>query len=86
MLFDRYADGLYVFRCPGCNTMHGFDGRWTLSGTEDAPTVRPSIVHGDHCQLYITAGTIEYLDGCSHSFKGKTIPMVPIEEDIHGIR
>ena len=89
----------YAFFCPGCGHAHKFttddamtDGWpvWIMTGTEDKPTVRASILnrwgkyvpgHEQHegpsgqCHLFITDGRIEYCGDCTHSLNGQTIEL-----------
>jgi hypothetical protein len=32
------------FYCPGCDTHHVIDDKWTYSGTDEKPTVRASVL------------------------------------------
>ena len=63
--FRAYPDGTpggYAYRCPGCGQedylpvddgTHG----WTLSGSNHAPTLQPSILHRPCCwHGYLIAG------------------------------
>ena len=63
--FRTYPDGSvggYAYRCPGCGQedwlpVYGDTRGWALTGSSDAPTLRPSILHrpcGWHG--YLTAG------------------------------
>lgn len=36
--------GGYNYWCIGCKCVHHLDKRWTLTGTEEKPTIRPSIL------------------------------------------
>lgn len=66
--FRAYPDGEpagYAYRCPGCGQNDwlmvddGWQG-WVLTGSADAPTLRPSILHrpcGWHG--YLTDGVFE---------------------------
>jgi len=59
--------GGVAFDCPGCGSdsyvpinRPGFDGGWDFSGTEQEPTLRPSL--GQRCcgwHGYLTAGKLE---------------------------
>lgn len=42
---DQDGKRWFLFWCPSCDSCHGApEGIWTLSGTEDAPTLHPSLV------------------------------------------
>jgi hypothetical protein len=76
------TNGLRIFQCPGCGFLHALDKRWTITGTDDAPTANPSVLNtqpwkkaGTRCHLFIRNGNIEYLNDCTHDLAGKTIPM-----------
>lgn len=77
-------DADYLFYCPGCECYHGvwlthkneMGAIWTMSGSEECPTIRPSIeIKNSGCHLYITSGQIEFLNDCTHAFAGRTVPM-----------
>lgn len=94
-LLRRIEEG-YVHYCPGCaqvpgrsprhaiyvdqpNPMTG--ARWTFDGNVEAPTFAPSInVVGD-CHYFVRAGAIEYCADSTHPLAGRTVPMVPINEE-----
>jgi hypothetical protein len=75
---ERLEGGLAAFYCPGCKCSHGLDSRWTISGTEDAPTIMPSVMHEGRCHLFVRDGMIQYLSDCTHKLAGKTVPMEDI--------
>lgn len=88
-------NGVLMFKCPGCMCVHRFNSTWQVSGTEDAPTVTPSILvtgwvnasdtelgsRQVRCHSFITAGKIQFLDDCVHGLKGKTVPVPEWEEE-----
>ena len=82
--FLRWPDRIF-FYCPACKTKHAINVSWTISGSEDKPTVNPSVLTTGgsdpkyRCHLYIRNGKIEYLGDCSHDMKGKTVDMEDIE-------
>ena len=54
-------------------------GCWTWNGSTDAPTLRPSVLtqgHDFRCHSWINDGAAQFLDDCSHEFKGQTIPLL----------
>jgi hypothetical protein len=82
-----------LFFCLGCNEPHGVntnDGGWEWNGSEESPTLSPSIlVRADYtesrredriCHSFITNGEIKYLSDCTHHLAGQTIPLPDYEE------
>lgn len=43
MKFDRNGKWL-SFYCPACGRRHHIDDTWTVSGTDERPTVNPSVL------------------------------------------
>lgn len=83
--------GKLAFFCPGCKCGHWVDGRWTVSGTPEAPTINPSVLcrtprNGPHtegmppevCHLFVREGRIEFLGDCTHELAGQTVLMEPL--------
>lgn len=75
---------LWLFWCPGCEMVHNLDERWTVTGTPENPTVKPSYLQGGsrtdlsaipRCHLFISDGHLQYLSDCSHAMAGQTVPM-----------
>lgn len=63
--------------------------QWKFSGNMDEPTFYPSIriwtteFNNEKqvvCHCIITAGYIQFLDDCIHSYAGKTIPMLEYKD------
>lgn len=78
-LFWTDTEGVRIFHCPGCGCCHGLDQRWTMTGTAQSPTFRPSVVtENPRCHLFVTDGQIQYLTDCAHALAGKTVPMEPM--------
>jgi hypothetical protein len=89
----------HVFWCPACRHFHWIDGRWTITGSEEAPTVRASVlVNLDgamrpdgsrevirRCHLFVTDGRLEYLGDCTHALAGKTVDMIDLDEELEPI-
>jgi len=74
-----------MFWCIGCQEFHWFNDSWNLTGTDEKPTVQPSILVSmpptDYrCHSFITNGQIKYLDDCSHDRAGETVNMIDIED------
>ncbi len=72
----------WMFHCPGCNSIHQCDTRWTFNGSQTAPTFRASIlVHGapdigrPQCHSFVTDGRIEFLGDCTHALAGQTVDL-----------
>lgn len=75
----RSTDGMWIIHCEGCGHGHGFDKRWTMTGTDESPTFRPSHLQTGakgRCHIFVTDGKIEYLSDCEHHLAGKTVPLV----------
>jgi hypothetical protein len=89
MRFRRFhaADQSYLlWLCPGCDDVHqvpvGPPKGWTLSGTDDAPTVSPSVFTNPQgaggrpkCHAFLRAGAMEFLGDCTHALAGTTAPV-----------
>mgnify|MGYP000200443902 CR=1 FL=1 len=81
-LIEKGKDDVWrwLFWCPGCEEHHAFEeGRWTKSGTDDAPTFSPSLVSAPgtprNCHLFVRAGKIQFLGDCWHGLKGQTVDL-----------
>lgn len=80
---EHYA---YVLECPGCEKIHVYDKRWTLTGDRTSPTFTPSYLATKQwnkfvCHSYVTDGKIRFLDDCTHSLSGQTVQLDPITGD-----
>jgi Family of unknown function (DUF6527) len=81
------VDNTLIAFCPGCKTAHPFDlNRWSFDGNIEAPTFSPSLICGTQnesarCHSFVKNGCWEFLSDCFHDLKGKTVPMIPINED-----
>jgi hypothetical protein len=56
-------------------------GNWTWNGDTEKPTLRPSILTSDgkggtRCHSWVTDGNVQFLDDCTHEFKGQTVPLL----------
>jgi Family of unknown function (DUF6527) len=60
---------------------------WEFSGDMESPTFQPSVSDrwefnvetGKRpivCHFFVTGGQIQFLDDCTHSFAGQTVPML----------
>ncbi len=88
--FEQIEEKTFAFYCPGCKGLHHINKGWSLTGSDDAPTIRPSVlVNGNpkylnpsipRCHLFVTDGEIQFLPDCNHALVGMTIPMVPVED------
>jgi len=82
----------WCFKCPACGNAHKFctaDAHdegwpvWTLTGTQDNPTVRDSILvtvgHGDNppdvCHSFVTNGQIAYAGDSTHALRNQTVDL-----------
>ena len=79
-LLHRCDDGTFLFWCPGCEAMHGYDPkRWTFNGNMERPSFTPSLVNtypdGKVCHLFLTDGTIHYCGDSYHALRGKSVPL-----------
>ncbi len=70
--------------CPGCDSPHVYDERWTFNGDQDAPTFTPSYLatstFGDkheprRCHSYLKDGKLQFLPDCTHELAGKTVDL-----------
>ncbi len=69
-----------IFYCPACHTYHTFVYKSKIVLDEFKPTLIRSIKIKDEngiikCHLNIKDGNIEYLDDCTHDWKGLIVPM-----------
>ena len=78
-----------IFYCPACKCCHSIkvyedsNKGWTWNGDDDKPTFSPSLLVNKNqrnpmapiCHSYVRGGKIEYLNDCTHDFKGNTIDM-----------
>ena len=79
------------YYCPGCKHLHYAPSeRWHWNGSEESPTLSPSVRHFTPahdgrpeetiCHYHVRDGRIEYCGDCKHEFSGKTVEMVePID-------
>lgn len=86
----EYPGGIYWWKCPGCRGSHFVpaNGRplpngakWTVSGSLDCPTVRPSVnVKGTDfvCHSVVAEGKIQYEADCTHAMAGLTVDMIDV--------
>lgn len=80
------AHGGYMIYCPGCDSHHVFDSRWSFNGDYDKPTFSPSmLVNGSdpqtRCHSFVVDGQIRYLSDCAHKYAGQTLNLEEITED-----
>lgn len=82
---DGSHSGWIVF-CPGCETGHEFDARWSYNGNAEAPTFQASMLVYGHkstapfkdqprCHSYVKDGKIQFLDDTEHALRGKTVDL-----------
>jgi len=56
-------------------------GCWSWNGSTDTPTLRPSVLTTGRrfcCHSWINDGAAQFLDDCSHEFKGQTVELPPV--------
>ena len=83
----------WLWHCPGCNSVHACDNRWTFNGDVEKPTFRASVLvtyePGDptdkdnprqRCHSYVTDGRIQFLADCTHASAGKTLDLPDWDE------
>jgi hypothetical protein len=71
---NRTADRVWWW-CPGCHDIHAVTNSWSFSGTDDRPTINPSVlVTYRHPKGYSEANPAplgyngEYVEDICHSF------------------
>lgn len=59
---------------------------WSWNGSEDSPTLRPSILSTSRdedgpfrCHTWVTDGKAIFLDDCTHEYKGKTLDLLEVD-------
>lgn len=82
----KESKGQYLFHCPGCDTIHSVDGRWSFNGDLDNPTISPSLLvryptpeREEICHSFIKEGKIQFLSDCTHKLAGKTVEIPDFE-------
>lgn len=87
------------FYCPGCDCLENipfkagtnYDGPvWTYTGSEEHPSITPSVRHffpahdnireETTCHYYLSNGVIKFCGDCKHSLNGKEVPLIEIPE------
>lgn len=76
------SSGWAVFHCPGCECGHRFLVRpnpqyadkpvWRWNGSEDSPTLTPSLNYVGVCHSFVTDGKIQFLGDSTHKLAGQT--------------
>ncbi len=62
---------------------------WTWNGDMEKPTLRPSIKttytdgHGREqvCHSWLNDGIVQFLNDCTHSLRGQTVPLLDLSEN-----
>lgn len=99
-MISKLINGYLFYWCEACGWSHSVPvnakggnvkNSWNMKGTEECPTLSPSVRHYyTHpetkqmitiCHYHIKNGNIEYCGDCPHKFAGKTVPLKPIPED-----
>jgi hypothetical protein len=55
---------------------------WTWNGSIESPTLKPSVLltrPESRCHSFINDGHVQFLDDCTHDFKGKTLELLNIQ-------
>lgn len=89
-------NGAVMFECPGCGLLHcanvtgDTNPKWSWNGSLTAPTLSPSLLvrwnmTGTNrldkvCHSFVRDGKIQFLNDCTHSLAGQTVPLKPWEE------
>jgi hypothetical protein len=89
-----HTEETLIFWCPGCKMTHPYrvrtpNGRrpsWNFNGDGNRPTFTPSLLVYNctptgNCHLLVTEGQIAYCNDSAHDLAGKTVAMVPINEE-----
>ncbi len=80
----RVEGTIFMHWCPGCECAHQVPaGRgWTWNADPASPTVEPSLRHSwtqngvpKQCHYLVQAGKLAFCDDCTHSHKGRTVPI-----------
>lgn len=91
-MISKLISGNLYYWCEGCWRAHSVPiNRWQYSGTEDNPTISPSVRHyytnpennqeTTICHYFIRNGNIEYCNDCEHKLKGQTLKLIDIPDD-----
>lgn len=84
MKVRRVQGGGFAIWCPGCETAHVLDKRWTFNGNMERPTFEGSLLvrgylskrHPDGvCHSHIVDGEIRYVRDSTHELSGQTLPL-----------
>lgn len=81
MKCELLSNNQLIYYCQGCNHLHSVDAdRWHWNKKTDKPTLSPSVLHrhpnsDKRCHYFIKDGMIQYLNDCTHEFKGKTVEL-----------
>lgn len=88
-----------VYWCSGCKSIHtvAVEGKqhnganWSWNGSMEKPTFQPSVLSTYEtptmkrvCHTYITDGVVNFLDDCTHEFKGQHVPLEPLPDWVLG--
>jgi len=88
----------WVFHCPGCDSVHQCDGRWSFNGNVERPTFGPVMINGrpsshsilvsrphlnEVCHSFVTDGRISFVPDSTHALKGQEVEL-PDWDTRHG--
>lgn len=83
------SNGVYFFKCPGCDAPHGVNTgarpgpAWSFNNNLEQPTFNPSVLctydrldQPQHvCHSFVRNGQIQFLTDCTHHLAGQTVPI-----------
>lgn len=85
---DHYG---WAVQCPGCQSAHFYDQRWTFNGDMEKPTFLPSlnikIEPTDRqrpnkvCHSNVTDGRIMFHNDCTHILAGESRMLLDFDKD-----
>lgn len=79
----RYNGHRIWLYCPGCKEYHFIDSKWDIKYNDGIISVNPSFLLKSikrkpdvRCHFFLRNNIIEYLNDCTHEYKGKKISIV----------
>lgn len=97
-MISKIINNHLFYWCEGCKFAHHVpfgEGVWKFEGTEENPSLSPSVRHFyikpatetepqveiTICHYWIKNGNIEYCGDCQHQYSGQTRKLIDIPED-----
>jgi hypothetical protein len=81
---NHLVGGLHMLPVKGDGTKRP---TWEFNGNLERPTLSPSIMTRYNlgetevvCHSFLTDGVWNFLDDCTHQYKGQQVPMVPLPD------